>query len=49
MADFGLTNLLKTKSHFVLSRLPPKTDVPIDDFMITLEEIDGVFIKALSL
>ena len=45
MEDFRLTNLMKTKSDFVLSKLPPMTDVIIVDFMTTHEEIDNYYNK----
>ena len=43
MSNFGLNNLIQTKSDFILSKLPPITDVPIVDFMDTLQHIDNEY------
>ena len=37
------------KSEFFLSKLPPITDVPIVNFMTTLEEIDNEYNKTFPL
>ena len=49
MSAFGLTNLMKMKSNFILSRLFPITDVPIVNFMTTLEEINDEYNITFSL
>ena len=41
MSNFGLNNLTQMKSNFILSKLPPITDVPIVNFMDTLKQIDN--------
>ena len=45
----GLANLTKMKLDFFLSKLPPVTDVPIVNFINTLEEIDSEYNKASPL
>ena len=37
ISDFKLMNLTKTKSNFILIKLPPLTNAPIVNFMQTLE------------
>ena len=43
MSDFGINSLTQMKSDFILSTLPPITDVPIVDFMDTLKHIDNEY------
>ena len=45
MSNFKLFNLTKTKSYIILSNLPPITNVPIVNFMQTLDEIDNEYNK----
>ena len=40
ISNFGLNNLTQMKSNFILSKLLPITDVPIVNFMDTLNHID---------
>ena len=49
MSDFKLSNLRKTNSNLILSKLPSITNVPIFSFMQTLEEIDNEYNKLFCL
>ena len=43
MSHSGLHNLAKTKSNYILSKLPPITDVPIVNFMDSPKHIDNEY------
>ena len=43
MSDCELNNLTQMKSDFIISKLPPITDVPIVNFMDTLKQIETAY------